>query len=321
MSHRLGLKKNRRYFDLEPLADGVCAAIGRRNACAMSNAGIIDLGGRTLVFDTFASPQAGEELREAAIEVTGRIPDWVVISHAHSDHWLGSQSFPEATVLSTAAARRHMPGMASYVSSYKQDPGRLRADIAAERRKLELEEDPTKRPGLSWSIARLECLAESLATLELRFPNLTFGRMLSLWGSRRAVNLVACGHAHSPGDVELLLPEEEILFAGDLGFFGTQPFMGTSNPSRWAAWLEKTVASDCQVVVPGHGPVGTKTDLVLEQEYIKALTRIVDRGIARGGTVEDALRERLPEPFDVWQHVEMGRFEVNTRRLFARRKG
>ena len=309
-----------RYFTLEELADGVHAAIGRLSACALSNAGIIDLGGRTLIFDTFTSPQAGEELRRAAIDLTGRSAHWIVISHAHSDHWLGNQAFPEATILSTAATRKQMPGMADYVSSYRRDPDRLPAQIEEERGRLTAEGDPGKRANLLWSIARLECLAECLPTLELRLADLVFTRKLTVHGSRRAVELVAHAHVHSQGDVELTLPEEEMLFAGDLGFFQTQPFMGSCDPVRWSKWLAEALASDFQTIVPGHGPVGTKADLALEREYIVALERAVDRVIERNGTVEDALLETLPTPFDAWQRMEMGRFELNTRTLFARRK-
>jgi len=308
-------------FSLERLADGVYAAIGRESPCAVSNAGIVDLGGRTLVFDTFTSPRAGQDLLRTAIEVTGRRPDWVVISHGHSDHWLGNQAFPEATILSSAASRRGMPKMADYVRSYRDDPSRLAAEIETERAKLAKEKDAARQVSLSWSIGRLQCLAESLPTLELRLPDLVFQRGVRLSGSRRTAYLVARGHGHSRGDVELQLPDEGILFAGDLAFFQTQPFMGSCDPARWSAWLDWAVASDFQTIVPGHGPVGGKADLALEAEYVLALGRLVDRVIARGGTADDLLRERLPTPFDAWQRDEAGRFEMNARVLFAKRTG
>ncbi len=47
-----------RHFNLEQLADGVYAAIHAEEGWAICNAGIIDLGDRTLVFDSFMSPQA-----------------------------------------------------------------------------------------------------------------------------------------------------------------------------------------------------------------------------------------------------------------------
>jgi len=54
------------YFTLEQVADGVYAAIAKNGAGAMSNAGIIDLGEQTLVFDTMYTLQAGQALLDAA---------------------------------------------------------------------------------------------------------------------------------------------------------------------------------------------------------------------------------------------------------------
>lgn len=77
---------NSRHFRLEQSADGVYAAVHIDGGAAMSNAGIIDLGDRTLVFDAFFTPQAAEDLRSAAEEITGRPVDATISSHYHSDH-------------------------------------------------------------------------------------------------------------------------------------------------------------------------------------------------------------------------------------------
>ena len=47
-----------RHFHLEPLTEGVYAAIARDGGAAGSNAGIIDLGDRCLLFDMLLTPQA-----------------------------------------------------------------------------------------------------------------------------------------------------------------------------------------------------------------------------------------------------------------------
>ncbi len=60
------------HFHLERLADGVYAAINSDEGWAICNASIIDLGDRTLVYDSFTSPQAASDLRDAAEYLTGR---------------------------------------------------------------------------------------------------------------------------------------------------------------------------------------------------------------------------------------------------------
>src|ERR1051326_2480722 len=82
-----------KHFHLEALRDGVYAAIGIPGTGSGSNAGIIDLGDRTVVFDTFLTPQAGDDLRAAAERLTGRPVAAVINSHWHSDHIHGNQAF------------------------------------------------------------------------------------------------------------------------------------------------------------------------------------------------------------------------------------
>ena len=77
------------HFELQHLADGVYAAIGSPGSAAFSNAGIIDLGDQTVIFDTFQTPAAAQQLRGAAENLTGRPASHVIISHFHGDHWGG----------------------------------------------------------------------------------------------------------------------------------------------------------------------------------------------------------------------------------------
>src|SRR5450830_703053 len=96
-----------RHFVFEQLADGVFAAIERDGGWAISNAGIVDLGGLTVVYDTSLTPRAAQDLRRFAEEVTGRAPDIVVNSHYHNDHIWGNQVFaPEAQIVSSARTRK-----------------------------------------------------------------------------------------------------------------------------------------------------------------------------------------------------------------------
>ncbi len=89
-------------FHIVRLGDGVYACINTFGGKAICNAGIVDNGEATIIFDTFLSPDAAEEL----IRVVGRLNlspiRYVVNSHYHNDHVRGNQSFsPEVKILST----------------------------------------------------------------------------------------------------------------------------------------------------------------------------------------------------------------------------
>ena len=72
----------------EQLADGVFASIAEEGDVAVGNAGFVDLGGETLVFDTHVSLTAGRALREAAEEHAPART--VLLSHWHGDHVYGA---------------------------------------------------------------------------------------------------------------------------------------------------------------------------------------------------------------------------------------
>ena len=95
---------------LHELADGVWAAIAQPTGLAMSNSGIVDLGDRTLVFDTTISPRSASDLRAAAEYLTGRPVAGVLNSHWHRDHVFGN-AVPRRERLRLQRGEREAPGV------------------------------------------------------------------------------------------------------------------------------------------------------------------------------------------------------------------
>ena len=307
------------HFELQQLPEGVYAAISIAGGGARSNAGIIDLGDHTLIFDTFMTPAAAEDLRVAAERLTGRPATYVINSHAHSDHWCGNQVFAShAPIISTHQTRDMMPMAIDYLRELKEDPSELEAELQREQELLKTETDAQQRKVLQDSIDKWRYVLDSLPTLDFRLPDQTFEGQLIFHGTGRRAELFTEGKGHTDSDAYLVLPEERILFMGDLGFFQSQPFMGFCDPEAWIAQLERLQRSDIETFVPGHGPLGTKADLALQGEYIKALEGLVAQVIEEGGSVEEALQRLLPAPFDVWLEGERDRFERNVRSSYER---
>lgn len=258
------------HFTLHPLAEGVFAAIATEDGAGFSNAGLVDLGDQTLVFDAFENPQATEDLLTASLQLTHRNPAVVIISHFHPDHWGGLQVFAGSAILATHATRQ-----------------------------------------------RMIPILQALPTLKPTLPNQTFEGKIVFHGKQRSAELIATGKGHTESDCILSLPQDRITFIGDIGFFYSQPFMPYGFPLEWVALLEDMATWEVETFVPGHGPLGGKVDLAIEARYIRVIEDMVRRVAQDGGMVEDALRQTLPAPFDVWQ--AMGRrFEANVRASFER---
>ncbi|MFC2029803.1 MBL fold metallo-hydrolase [Chloroflexota bacterium] len=310
------------HFVLERLADGLYAAVATPGGAAFSNAGIVDLGDRTLIFDTFETPVAAEAGRAAAEQLTGRSATYVINSHVHADHWCGNQVFAaETAIIATHTVRAEMPEAVEWLQELKEDPGELTRAIEEERADLEKESDSRRIASLEASISRMTGWLEGLPSLEFCLPTQTFEGRLAFHGSRRSAELVEVHPGHTSNDAYLVLSDDRIMFMGDLGFFQTQPFMVYCNPDAWMEQLEEMAHSEIETFVPGHGPVGTRDDITLQCRYIALVEELAARVAGQGGSPDDAIGQALPPPFDAWLHGGMARWEANIESAFRRLAG
>lgn len=309
-------------FDLVQVGEGVFAAIGWKYPAAFSNAGIVDLGDRTLVFDTMSTHMAGKELHKVAEELTGGWPNCVILSHGHSDHYCGNQAFDSLCwIISTIETRQDMIEFSEDLQKWKEDPTEFDQEIQDTQVRLAQEKDPRWRATLEIFLERLLHEREDLPTLEIRPPDFIFDSKLIIHGTKRRAELFTITQAHTSKDTYMVLPSEGIVFTGDLGFFQQQPFLPYGDPERWQAWLTEMENLDHHTFIPGHGPIGTKTDLSLQREYIHYLDKLVSKIAQGGGALEDIKANLLPESYKSWLTEGMMRFETNVQFLYERAVG
>jgi len=304
-----------RHFRLEQLADGVYAAIHVDGGWAMCNAGIVDLGDRTLVFDTFLTPRASEDLRTAAEALTGRPVSAVINSHYHNDHIWGNQVFGcQTDVISTVETRQCIvsEGMEAY-EWYKDNAA---SELVSLEAQYQAAEDQAQRQELSSWISYHQGLVEAFPALTVRPPNVTFAERLAFYGTERRAELMACRGGHSPSDAVLYLPAEGILFMGDLFFVGCHPYLSGGDPDNVARTLDMVGGFNPQALVPGHGPVGTLEDVRLLSRYINVLDSLARKMVEDGEPEEKVTTVGIPEPFDEWEYRS---FFAQSMRFFYQR--
>ena len=302
------------YFDIQELAEGVFAVLGDREGLCHSNAAVIDLGDRTLILDTLTLPSYADDLADACRELTGRDPTWVALTHYHADHLLGNQSFPTATPL--IATQAMLPKIQEWMVEYQEaidDPAGFKKEIDGFAAACDGEEDPLRRKAMDINLARYQALYEEIGNLQLVSPNTFFEGTLRLTGSKRSVELIEVPHAHTVSDVYLRLPDEGVLFMGDLGFFDTIPFLAFADPLRWIEILREFETSDMKTFVPGHGVVGGTDHVKLERECIEAVVGAVRDTLAAGEELTEDLGLGLSEPFRAWSTKRHGNLMNYTR--------
>jgi glyoxylase-like metal-dependent hydrolase (beta-lactamase superfamily II) len=90
----------------------------------------------------------------------------------------------------------------------------------------------------------------------LTHPTDTFAEAMTLDLGNRTVELRHLGRGHTSGDIVVWLPEERILFAGDLVEAQAAPYMGDSYPAAWSSGtLDAVAVFGARQLVGGRGPV------------------------------------------------------------------
>jgi glyoxylase-like metal-dependent hydrolase (beta-lactamase superfamily II) len=306
------------HFSLEPLAAGVYACIHQPGGGAYSNAGIINLGERTLLVDAFDTLAAGRDLRRSAESLFDRPVDSLLLTHPHSDHWIGATAFDSNTTLVCSQATRQVClEWGAELVELRQNPNAWQRSLAESEQRLLTESDPRWRAGLESSITRTRYALAEIPEYQPRYADQTFEGELTFHGIKRTAELCSFGPGHSEDDAALLLPQDGIAFIGDIGFFDTQPFLGYCDIERHRQQLRYFQNSGFPVLVPGHGPLGGLADITLQLTYLDVLEDLVSGVVQRRGSLGDALQINLPEPFDRWLFGGMGRFEINVRTFFT----
>ncbi len=299
-----------RHFFLRPLAPGIWAAINNDNyGHAICNAGIIDLGDQTLVFDPFMNLDAAADLKNLAKELTHREVSIVVNSHYHNDHIRGNQLFVPATIISTRWTRDRMA--VSEPEELAQE--KINAPkLLALCKKNFITATGKEKDELPLWIGYYEAMITNGPKMKTTLPNMTFSDSLWIHGTKRSVLLVEQKNGHTPSDLVLVLPKEGIVFMGDLLFEKRHPYLGDGTPSSWIQHLDTFYADpQLNIFVPGHGNVGDKKDVDQMRHYISDLQQLVKNGFKMGQPDSVIKKTPIPSAYANWKFDLFYEFNMN----------
>ena len=291
-----GAPKAEDDFQLIKVADGVYAAIAKPGGLASGNAGFVIGDEGVLIFDTFFTPAAIEELI-AEIQTLIKLPiKFAVNSHYHLDHTGGNQVLVARSVpifahdnvaqWQTTKNKRFLPA--------PEDLQQRRADAAKQ-----LSETPADQNDKRTQFERQIRRFDAMMAIKLTNPTVTFGSgvvHLSL-GKREVVLSTLPGH--TGGDVFAYVPDANVVFTGDLGWSKTLPNLVDATVSDWIPTLDKILAQyGTAKFVPGHGNVAEASDIKDFRDYLDDLRARVKQGIAGGLTIDQAKQQlKLPEKY------------------------
>jgi glyoxylase-like metal-dependent hydrolase (beta-lactamase superfamily II) len=249
--------------------EGVSALGSPANQNFISNAGFVVTPAGVVVIDALGSPALAERLLAQIARITPLPVTHLIVTHYHADHIYGLQTFRArgVRVLAHQAARLYL----------NSDTAQLRLQASRSELAPWIDEDTRLVQADEW---------------------LSGDRDLTVGGVRFEIRAV--GPAHTPEDLVVYLPSEKVLYAGDLVFRSRIPYVGQADSRHWIVALERLLAFDAGVVVPGHGPLSqqARQDMQLTRDYLVYLRKSMGQAAAN------------LEPFDeAYQSTDWSAFE------------
>jgi glyoxylase-like metal-dependent hydrolase (beta-lactamase superfamily II) len=229
------------------------------------NTGVIIGDDAVMVIDTQATPVMAQDVIRHIRGVTDKPIKYVLMSHYHAVRVLGASAYQPQQIIAS------------------QDTYDLIVERGAQDMKSEIERFPRlfqaveTIPGLTW-------------------PTLTFKGEMTVWLGKLEVRLLQLGRGHTKGDTVAWLPQQKILFSGDLVEFDATPYAGDAYFKDWPQTLDNIAALNPAALVPGRGAALTTSQMVQAglagtRAFVSDLYASVRAGAAAGKDLRTIYKE------------------------------
>jgi len=229
------------------------------------NTGIVVGDDAVMVIDTQATPVMAQDVIRRIREVTDKPIRYVVLSHYHAVRVLGASAYRPDHVIAS----------------------RDTYDLIVERGEADMKSEIERFP-------RLFRAVESVPGLT--WPTLVFEKRLTLWLGKLQVEIMQLGRGHTKGDTVVWLPQDRILFSGDLVEYAATPYTGDAYLTDWPATLDAIAALQPEKLVPGRGVTLQTREAVSAgldgtRAFVTQMFAAVKGGVAAGKDLKSIYRE------------------------------
>jgi len=252
---------NSLFFTLKPLGHHVWAAIDDAKGDAGANAGFVIGDDGVAVIDTFENPEAAKQMLAEIRKLTSLPVKYVINTHYHIDHVAGNTVFQQTGAVVFAHRNVHTWIHSENLKFFGQDIK---------------PEDKAKVASLGG-------------------PDVVYDSGVTLFlGSRRVE--VRFFPGHTGGDSVIFIPDAAVVFGGDLFWCTTVPNLIDAQTAAWISTLDTLGAgSPSAAFVPGHGDVGTASDVKTFRGYLADLRQWIAQPVKDGKSGDPLITEVLPK--------------------------
>ena len=187
------------------------------------NSGIVIGDDAVMVIDTQATPAMAQDVIRRIREVTDKPIKYVVLSHYHAVRVLGASAYQPEHIIASQDTR----------------------DLIVERGEQDKASEIGRFPRLFQNV-------ESVPA-GMTWPTITFAGRMTLWLGKLEVQIIQLGRGHTKGDTVVWLPQDKVLFSGDLVEFDATPYAGDAYFQDWPKTLDNIAALKPEKLVPGRG--------------------------------------------------------------------
>ena len=232
-----------------------------------ANTGIVVGRDAAMVIDTLISAKDADRLIEDIRKISDKPVKYVVNTHHHLDHSWGNCRFVRsgAVVIAQKNALSHRAADAHALAHPKEY-------------------------GLT---------AEALKGTTLEGPTITFAEAMTIDLGDVSVELRYPGPTHTDDNITVYVPQDKVLFVGDILFTHYHPFLAEGNLPHWQQVLGRLEQTPATKIIPGHGPVSSRADLEKMKTYLREFDTLA-KPLCAGRQAADApeiargLIKRLP---------------------------
>lgn len=226
------------------------------------NSGVIIGDESVMIIEAQATPRLAGKVIEKVRSVTDKPISHLVLTHYHAVRVLGARAYGAREIVMSDAARAMVAerGQEDWDSEFGRFPRLFQGHEGI--------------PGLTW-------------------PTTTFNDRMTVYLGSRRVDIMHLGRAHTAGDAVVWVPDQEVMFTGDIVEYHSACYCGDGHFSDWPDTLASIAAFDPIALAPGRGDALVGRDRVGNAiantaDFIESTYRPVAKVAARGGSLKDA---------------------------------
>ena len=226
------------------------------------NSGVIIGDDSVMIVEAQATPRLANKVIECVRSVTDKPISHVVLTHYHAVRVLGASAFNANQIIMSdmACAMVVERGQEDWDSEFQRFP--------------RLFEGHESIPGLTW-------------------PTTTFDGSMSVYLGNRRVDLMHLGRAHTAGDIVINVPDQNVMFTGDIVEYHSACYCGDGHFADWGDTLNNIKAFEVDAIAPGRGDALVGQDMVNRaiestRDFVDSTYRPVAKVAARNGSLKEA---------------------------------